>query len=258
MSTEAIRTRTAWVTGGSSGIGRAIAEELGRRGYAVAVTGRRTEALEEVAAAIGAAGGRAIPVRADVTDSADVARAHQHIVDTMGPVDTLVCCAGFNVVERWWKDLTVDNFDAVVDTNLTSVTRTALQVLPSFRDKGFGQIVVVSSFAGWRFMSVAGAAYGASKAALSPLVESINDQEGRHGIRATHLCPGEVNTEILQTRPVPPTPEELARMLQPDQLAEIVATIVEMPAGICVNEMVVTPTHNRIYLNNSALPATKG
>lgn len=251
------RPRSAWVTGAGSGIGRAVAEELGRRGYAVALSGRRRPALDEVATVITQAGGRAVAVHADVSDGADVTRAHTEIVDAIGPLDTLVCCAGTNVVDRWWSNLTADNFDKVVNTNLNAVTRTALEVLPGFRAAGFGQIVVVSSFAGWRFMSVAGAAYGASKAALGPLVESLNDQEGRHGIRATHFCPGEVNTEILQTRPVPPSPEELALMLQPPQLAEIMGSIVDLPTGVCVNEMVVTPTHNRIYLASSAAPSPR-
>lgn len=249
------RRRSAWITGGGSGIGRAVAVELGRRGYAVAVSGRRSASLDDVVAEVTTAGGSAVAVTADVTDNADLTRAHHAVVAAIGPLDTLVCCAGTNVPQRWWANLTAESFSSVVDTNLTAVARTVLQVLPGFRESGFGQIIVVSSFAGWRFMSVAGAAYGASKTALSPLVESINDQEGRHGIRATHLCPGEVNTEILQTRPTLPSAEELAKMLQPPQLAEVVGYVADLPAGICVNEMVVTPTWNRIYLQSSAAPS---
>lgn len=250
------RTRLAWVLGGGSGIGRAIALELGGRGYRVAVSGRRVAPLKQAVKELEAAGGQGWAVPVDVTDNASVTEAHAQIDEQVGRIDTLVCSAGTNVRNRWWSDLTSDAFGRVVETNLTAVARVVLAVLPGFRSRGFGQIVVISSWSGWNYMSAAGAAYGASKTALSPLVEALNDQEGRYGVRATHLCPGEVNTEILQTRPVPPPAAELERMLQPAQVAGVVGSIVDLPAGICVNELVLTPTWNRMYIDSSAVPAT--
>ncbi|WAP60665.1 SDR family oxidoreductase [Streptomyces sp. S465] len=125
---------------------------------------------------------------------------------------------------------------------------------PAFRHKGFGQVVIVSSWAGWQYMSAAGAAYSASKTALGALVQTLNDQEGRSGIRATHLCPGEVVTDILRTRPVPPSEEEMARMLDPDDVAEAVSWLAGLRAKVCVNELVLTPVHNRMYVDTSACP----
>jgi NADP-dependent 3-hydroxy acid dehydrogenase YdfG len=89
-------------------------------------------------------------------------------------------------------------------------------------------------------MSVAAAAYSASKSALASLAESLNDQEGRSGIRTTLLIPGEVDTEIASTRPVPPTPEERRAMLDPDDIGRVVQSIVDLPDHVCVNEVVVS------------------
>ncbi|MFJ2213943.1 SDR family oxidoreductase [Streptomyces sp. NPDC101062] len=252
-SAAPVRSPGAWVVGASSGIGRATAARLARDGYAVAVSGRREDRLAEVVREITDQGGRAFAVPVDVTDPASLSTAYAQVIAGFdGPLEVLVCSAGTNVQNRWWSDLTPADFDRIVDTNLNSVTRCALTVLPGFRRHGFGQIVVVSSWAGWQYMSAAGAAYGASKTALGALVQTLNDQEGRSGVRATHLCPGEVATDILRTRPVPPPEEEMARMLDPDDVAEAVGWLAGLRAKVCVNELVLTPVHNRMYVDTSA------
>ncbi|MBT2225231.1 SDR family oxidoreductase [Nonomuraea sp. NEAU-A123] len=239
---------SAWVVGGGSGIGRAAALRLARDGYHVTVSGRRETSLHETVEKIVAAGGRAEAVPVDVTDDDSVTAARQRA----GALDLLVCSAGTNVQNRWWSDLTSADFARVVDTNLNAVTRCVLSVLPGFRAAGSGQVIVVSSWAGWQFMSAAGAAYSASKTALGALVQSLNDQEGRHGIRATHLCPGEVDTPILRTRPVPVPAAELERMLSPEHVADVIGSVVALPPEVCVNELVVTPVWNRMYIDSSA------
>ncbi|MEV7084533.1 SDR family oxidoreductase [Streptomyces sp. NPDC093085] len=253
------RSPGAWVVGASSGIGRATAARLARDGYTVAVSGRREDRLAEVVREITGQGGRALAVPVDVTGPASsLASAYEQVVAGLdGPLEVLVCSAGTNVTNRWWSDLTPDGFDRVVDTNLGAVTRAVLTVLPGFRANGFGQVVVVSSWAGWQYMSAAGAAYSASKTGLGALVQTLNDQEGRSGVRATHLCPGEVATDILRTRPVPPPEEEMARMLDPDDVAEAVGWLTGLRAKVCVNELVLTPVHNRMYVDTSAYPPRK-
>jgi NAD(P)-dependent dehydrogenase (short-subunit alcohol dehydrogenase family) len=111
-----------------------------------------------------------------------------------GPVTGMVLAAGINTPARTWADQKMKEFAAILDTNLTSVARAIDLVLPGMRQVGQGNIVVVSSHAAWRYAPGAGVAYMTSKTALSSLVASVNDQEGINGIKACHLCPGEVDT----------------------------------------------------------------
>ncbi|MEK8170082.1 SDR family oxidoreductase [Streptomyces sp. M19] len=249
--------RGAWVIGAGSGIGRATALRLARDGYTVAVSGRREHLLDETVREITEAGGQALAVPVDVTDDASVTEAHRRAADDAGPLEVLVCSAGTNVRDRWWSQLTAADFTRVVDTNLNAVTRCVLAVLPGFRAAGFGQVFVVSSWAGWRYMSAAGAAYSASKTALGALVETLNDQEGRSGVRATHLCPERWTPRSCapgRCRPGRGT----GRMLVPEDVAEVVGSVAALPPKVCVNELVVTPVWNRMYVDTSAYPATGG
>ena len=119
--------------------------------------------------------------------------------------------------------------------------------LAGMRSRGGGLVVVVSSWIGWRFEPVAGSGYAASKRALGALAEVINAEEGVNGIRATHLCPAETDTEVLDTRSNPPPPEERERMLRADDIGRLVAFLATCPAHMCVNEIVVSPVTNRFY-----------
>ncbi len=243
----------AWITGGASGIGLASAHALAAGGATVVLSGRRQAELDAAVAAISAGGGRASAVALDVADADAVSAAAESIVAGHGRIDILVCSAGANVRNRFWKDLTPQAFAAVTSVNLDGVACCVAAVLPSMRASGRGSIAIVSSWAGWRYLPFAGAAYGASKQALSPLVESLNDQEGCNGIRATMICPGEVATPILRTRPVPPSDEEMARMLKPEDVAQAIVYAVGAPKHVCLNEIVISPTWNRIYVGGEDL-----
>lgn len=242
------RGALAWVTGGGSGIGLAAARVLGRAGYRVALSGRRAAELGAAVAALREEGVLAEPLPLDVADVGAVANAGADLVARYGTVAVLVCSAGTNVPGRFWQDLRPEDFARVVAVNLGGVASCVSAVLPGMRARGRGSIVVISSWAGWRYLGFTGAAYGASKQGLSPLVESINDQQGVHGIRATLICPGEVATPLLRSRAVPPSAEEMARMLQPEDVAAAVIFAVQAPARACLNEIVISPTHNRIYV----------
>lgn len=239
--------KVAWITGGGTGIGLATAQRLAGQGWHVAVSGRREAELKAACDAIAKAGGSAEAVPLDVSDAAAVTGAAEGILARNGRIDALVCSAGTNVPNRYWKDLTPEAFAKVSAINLNGVAFCVGAVLPAMRAAGGGSIVVVSSWAGWRYLPFTGAAYGATKQGLSPLVESINDQEGGYGIRATHVCPGEVATPILRSRPVPPPEEDIARMLKPEDVGDAIAYAVNAPAHVCLNEIVIGPTWNRIY-----------
>jgi NADP-dependent 3-hydroxy acid dehydrogenase YdfG len=245
--TAASSSKLAWITGGGTGIGLAAARQLASQGWRVAISGRREAELQAACDAISAAGGSAEAVPLDVSDAAAVGRAAEGLLARHGSIGALVCSAGTNVPNRYWKDLTPEAFAKVSAINLNGVAYCVAAVLPAMRAAGGGSIVVVSSWAGWRYLPFTGAAYGATKQALAPLVESINDQEGGHGIRATHVCPGEVATPILRSRPVPPPEEDIARMLKPEDVGDAIAYAINAPAHVCLNELVISPTWNRIY-----------
>lgn len=245
--------RVAWVTGGATGIGRSTARWLAASGARVAISGRRVEELERTAAECRAEGLTVQAFAADVSDAASVASAHSRIVEALGPVSSLVCAAGTNVPNRQWENLSPEGFAKVIAINVNGVANCVHAVLPAMREAHDGVIVVISSWAGWQYATFPGAAYTASKSALGPLTVSINDQEGRHGIRACHLCPGEVATPILKTRPVPPSEEEMARMLRPEDVAEAVGFVVSAPPHVCLAELVIGPTWNRFYIGGEDL-----
>ncbi len=241
--------RTAWVIGGGSGLGAAAALALAAEGAHVVVSGRRAEALNATAARIAAQGGGSATCRPlDVTAPGAVVAAAAAI----GPVDILVYSSGTNVRRRALRDIDPEGWHSVVDVNLNGAFAAAHAVLPAMRARGDGVIMMISSWAGWRLEPVAGAAYSATKRALLAFTEAINVEEGPHGVRASCICPAEVDTEVLDTRPVPPSAEARAQMLQAADIGALVGFIATAPARMCVNEVVVSPTANSFYRPRSA------
>ncbi|MDN4613526.1 SDR family NAD(P)-dependent oxidoreductase [Leifsonia sp. F6_8S_P_1B] len=234
-------TPVIWITGGGSGMGRASAVEAAKAGWRVAVSGRRAEAVEATCAAVREAGGEALAVPVDVTDAAALRDAHATIVEEWAPVTGLVLAAGLNAPRRAWADQSADEFAAIVDTNLTSVARVIDLVLPGMREARAGNIVVVSSRSAWRFSPGAGVAYMSSKSALGMLVASLNDQENRNGVKACHLCPGDVDTEFLGLRPNVPDATQRASMLSASDIARSVRFVLDSPHHVRIDELVITP-----------------
>jgi len=240
-------TPVSWVIGGGTGIGEASARALARLGGHVVVSGRREQELDRVVAEIRSEGGAATPLSLDVADDGAVSRAVATIEAEHGPVATLVFSAGTNVQERFWDAVTPSAIGHVMDVNLHGAVRAVHAVLPGMRAARGGRIVLVSSWAAWRHSPGAGAAYSMSKTALGVLTESVNAQEHANGVRATHLCPGEVATDILDTRPNPPSAEARESMLRAEDVGEAVGWIAALPERVCVNELVLTPTSNTSY-----------
>jgi NADP-dependent 3-hydroxy acid dehydrogenase YdfG len=235
--------KTAWITGGGTGIGAATAEALAAAGAAVVVSGRRAAPLDAVVGRITVAGGQARAVPLDVTDLDAVTAAAAGI----GNVDVLVANAGMNVPNRALDRIGADDWTRVVEVNLNGVFRPVHAVLPGMRAAGSGTVIIVSSWAGRYATRVTGAAYNATKSAVIALSETINAEEGARGIRASVIMPGEVATDILKSRPKPPSEEDMARMLTAGDLAETVRFVATMPARVCLNEILISPTYNRFY-----------
>ena len=232
--------RTVWITGAGSGMGRATALRAARNGWAVALSGRREAQLEQLAAEIRAAGGTALVAPLDVQDRDAVRETARRLVAELGGIDALVLAAGLNAPQRSWEDQDLSEFDAIVSTNLTAVASTIDASLPHLRERG-GQVVVISSYAGWSFQPGAGVAYSASKTALGSLVRTLNQQEAARGVRACHLCPGDVATDFLDQRPSVPDAAARARMLSAEDVARTACFVLDSPAHVRIDELVISP-----------------
>ena len=242
---KALLGKVAWVTGGASGIGLASARALALDGATVVISGRRQTEIDAAIAAAQAEGIRLHGMPLDVSDATAVEQVHARISRELGAVSVLVCSAGTNVPARFFKRLTAHDFGKVVGINLKGATHCVLAVLPAMRAQRDGVIVVVSSWAGHEFLSFTGAAYNASKAGLTMLARTVNHEEGRHGIRCTLVQPGEVFTPILNTRPRPPSAKDCEQMLQMQDLGHLIHHVATLPPHVCLNEVVISPTHNR-------------
>lgn len=233
--------RVAWVTGASSGVGAEAARRLARQNMRVVVSARRTEKLDELVAELTAEGHEITSVHMDAADLDGIADVHRRVRESGGVITDLVCAAGTNAPERLWRNQDMATFDQIMQTNLSSTARVIDQVLPGMRELGLGTVTVVSSFAAWRFQPVAGVAYSAAKTGLKSLCEMLNGQEKAAGIRATHLCPGDIATAFLDQRPEVPDESARETMLTPDDVARTVEFVHTNPLNICVDELVVTP-----------------
>ncbi|NVN86063.1 MAG: SDR family NAD(P)-dependent oxidoreductase [Rhodopseudomonas sp.] len=240
--------RVAWVTGGGSGIGEAGAEALAADGWTVVVSGRRRDALDAVVTKIEANGGTAEAIALDVSNSSDVTKAAEQIVTSHGRIDLLVNSAGINVPKRSWADMELDGWDKLVAINLSGVLYCMRAVLPTMRAQKDGCIINVASWAGRHVSKMPGPAYTTTKHAVLALTHSFNMDECVNGLRACCLSPAEVATPILKLRPVVPSAEEQARMLQPDDLGRTIAFVANMPPHVCVNEILISPTWNRSFV----------
>ena len=248
--------KVAWITGGGSGIGLAGAVELAKAGARVVISGRDAAKLDAALAqarAQGAPQGALSAAPLDVADSAAVTRVASAIESQFGRVDVLVNSAGINYPKRYWSETDAATFADVVAINLNGAAACTLAVLKGMRARGEGTVINVASFAGWHFSELTGPAYTASKAGMMALTHSFNIEQGAHGLRATALCPGEAATPILKKRPVEPSAAEKARMLQEEDLGRTIRFIVELPPHVCINELVITPVWNRIYLGGEDL-----
>lgn len=248
-----LKGRTAWITGGGSGIGLAGAIELVKAGAHVVISGR-TQATNDSALAELKALGSAEAILLDVADKKAVQAAADAILKQHGRIDILVTSAGTNATKRNFDVVTPEAWDDVVAINLSGLFYCVHAVLPAMRKQKDGLIINVSSWAG-RFPSkLTGPAYNATKRAVIALTESINMEECVNGIRATSILPGEVATPILRKRPVPPSKEEQDRMTQSEDLGAAILFVASMPARTCVNELIIAPTWNRFYVGGLETP----
>jgi NAD(P)-dependent dehydrogenase (short-subunit alcohol dehydrogenase family) len=246
MADNPLKGENALVVGGGSGIGQAVAWALARAGCQAAVAGRRTEALASTCEDYEGPG-KIVAHAVDVTNRESVGQLVAWFLDTVGPIDILVNAAGTNIPNRTMAEMRPEQWDEVLAINATGAYNCLAAVLPSMRERKAGTIIQISSVAGKRALSLGGVAYCASKFAMTALGTAVAQEEAEHGIRLTNICPGEVDTPLLARRPVPPNPEHLARILKPQDVAELVVSICALPPQAHVPEVVIKPL-GQLYL----------
>lgn len=240
--------KVAWITGAGSGIGAATALAYAAAGMRLVLSGRREAELEQVAAAVAERGAQARVAPLDVADASAVQAVADGIAAHEGRLDVLVNSAGLNVLKRNWKHLQREGWDQVLRIDLDGTFYCCHAVLPMMRAQGDGLIINVSSWAGRHVSALTGPAYSAAKFGVNAMTESLNIEEGVHGIRATAVCPGEVSTPILDKRPVPVSAADRARMVQADDCGDLMLFLARMPAHVCINDVTISPTWNRGYV----------
>jgi gluconate 5-dehydrogenase len=200
--------RVAVVTGGSSGIGAGIATALAGAGAQVVLVARDEQRLEEAAAGLRDAGGRAAWISADLADRSGVERAADETAGAFGPPDILVNCAGINLRPPLGA-LTVADWDLTMAVNLTAPFLLGQRFGPQMAARGWGRIVNVTSQQAQRAFGQSGG-YGASKGGLAALTRSQSEAWARSGVRCNSVCPGFVPTRLNAV--VAADPERMAAM----------------------------------------------
>lgn len=232
--------KTAVITGGGTGIGYGIAVALAGLGCRVAITGRRAEKLDEAAERWNGQPAMLQHV-VDVADRQSVAKMFAWATSELGQINILVHSAGINIRDRTMAAMAPDEWDQVIAVNATGAYNCIHAVYADMVARGDGLIVNINSVAGKRAVPVGGVAYNASKFAMTALGTSVANEAAQHGVRVTNVFPGEVNTPILDQRPVKVSDEHRAAILQPEDIASVVAAIALLHPRAHVPELVIKP-----------------
>ena len=230
-----IAGQVALVTGGSRGIGLAIATRLGRMGARVAICARSAESLERAAEGLRRDAIETLAMAADVTRPAEVTALVERTRKSLGPVDILVNNAGVGIFGPV-QALRESDWDAVLDTNLKAVFLVSKEVAPEMIRRRTGQIINISSLAGKNAFAN-GSIYCASKWGLLGLTYCMAEDLRTYGIRVSAVCPGTVATEFS-----PHAGKDPSKMLQPDDVAHAVAALVTQAPQSFISEVLLRPT----------------
>ncbi len=234
-------SKTAVVTGAGSGVGQALALKLARQGWRVALVGRRPEALQETLQLAGPLASQFLAVPCDIGNVEAVQAMAKTVLGELGEVEVLVNAAGTNAPRRALEVLSLEDYRAMIDTNLNGAYYCVQAFLPQMRAHGSGTIVNIVSDAGKQANPKAGPAYVMSKFGLAGLTQSINCEERQRGVRACAIFPGDIDTPLLDKRPLVPDAAARARMMQAEDIADCALLCINLPPRAIVEEMVVRP-----------------
>ena|ERR1700761_3477997 len=229
------------IVGASSGIGRAAAVLFAREGANVMAAARRADRLQGLKQELSGEG-REITVKAcDASKPSDMQELQKEALARFGKIDVLVFATGTNIRDRATNRLTPELWNSVVGVNLNAAFYATHAVLPSMRSAGGGHLIYISSISGV-ITDVSGAAYQASKRGMIGMAHAIRLEEKQNNIRTSVICPGLVDTELLEQRPVKPDAETLAKALQPEDVAEAILYVSKLPPRAAIPELHLMPT----------------
>jgi len=237
-----LSNRLAWITGGGSGIGLAVARAFLAEGAKVAISGRDHDKLNKAADSLGA-GNALFTIPVDVSEPKQVQAATEKVRQHFAAdIDILVNNAGTNLKTRAARELSIDQWHTLIRTNLDGAFFCVQAVLPRMRERRDGLIINVNSVSGLRANPLGGAGYVASKFGMRGLGLCLAEEEREHGIRVSSIFPGEVDTPILDNRPQPVSAERRQVILRPEDVAAAVLFVATLSPRVSIPELVIKPT----------------
>ena len=233
--------RTAVITGAGSGVGRATAIALAKQGWRLALLGRTQASLDETAQLTGLQKQDVLVIPCDIGRVEQVQSMARAVFEIFNTVDVLVNAAGTNAPKRSLEILSHEDYHAMIDTNLHGAYYCTQAFLPQMRERQTGTIVNIVSDAGKQASPKAGPGYVISKWGMAGLTQAINAEERGHGVRACAIFPGDINTPLLDKRPVPPDNASRAKMMTAEDIAECALLAINLPPRAIVEEILVRP-----------------
>ncbi len=227
--------KVAVVTGGSRGIGLAVARLLRERGASVVITGTNAAGLQAAVDGLGPDGARVLPLRADVRDMSQMEAAMTRVASELGGIDIVVNNAGVGVYKPV-ADLSPDEWRLMFETNVTGVFNSSRAALPHLRARGGGWVINVSSLSGTNPFP-GGAAYCATKAVVNAFSEAFMQEVRHDGIRVAYVSPGSVDTTFGGG-----SRDKSSWALQPDDVAQVIGDLMSHPGRSLPSRVEIRPS----------------
>jgi len=237
-----LKNQKVLVVGASSGIGREIVRLFARQGAQVVAAARRLGRLQELQQELASEGMPISFFEADASKVEDMERLGREALSKLGTVDILVYASGTNTPDRALTRLNNEIWDSLIEVNLNGAYYITRVLLPHMRDAKAGHLIYIASISGL-VPDVSGAAYQASKRGLVGFAHAIRVEEKENGIRTCVVCPGLVDTELIDKRPIKPPAETMSKALKAEDVAELVLSIAKMPPHVVVPEIQILPTY---------------
>ena len=255
---DSLKGKSVILTGAGSGIGRVTAKMLGELGANVFVVGRRENLLKESVKEIEDAGGKGAYLSADLEDGDSAANVAKEAINAFGNIQYLVNNAGHSSKVRSMRYVEKDDWQSVFNVNVEGVYRLTQAILPNMIENGGGTVVTISSMAAINPGLMGGVPYSSAKAAVAAMMTAMRQELREHGIRSCTIYPAEVDTPILDNRPLPPDEQARSTMMQPEDIAETILLCMRMPHRTIIQDLIVSPTIQRDVSEDMKIAKTLG